>query len=83
MNNLAIKIGLFTKEELMKATNNISYGKAVGLEEISAEVWKIDDFKEFLIESCNRIYFQKPIVSWTNGCIPPFPKKVEQKTSEE
>ena len=59
----------------MKATNNISYGKAVVLDEIPAGVWKIDDFKEFLLESCNRVYFQEPIVSWTNGCILPFPKK--------
>ena len=29
----------------MKATNNISYGKAVGLDEIPAEVWKLYDFK--------------------------------------
>ena len=59
----------------MKATNNISYGKSVGLDEIPAEVWKLDDFKEFLLESCNRVYFQEPIVSWTNGCILTFPKK--------
>ena len=59
----------------MKATNNISYGKAVGLDEIPAEVWKLYDFKELLLESCNRVYFQEPIVSWTKGCILPFPKK--------
>ena len=35
LNNLDIKIGHFTKEEVMKATNNISYGKAVGLEDNS------------------------------------------------
>ena len=35
------------KEEVMKATNNISYGKAVGLYEIPAEVWKLDEFKDF------------------------------------
>ena len=75
VNNLDIKIDHFTKEEVMKATNNISYGKAVGLDEIPAKVWKLDDFKEFLLESCNRVYFQEPIVSWTNGCILPFPKK--------
>ena len=34
LNNLDIKICHFTKEEVMKATNNISYGKAVGLDEI-------------------------------------------------
>ena len=63
VNNLDIKIGHFTKEEVMKATNNISYGKAVGLDEIPAEVWKLDDFKEFMLESCNCVYFQEPIIS--------------------
>ena len=75
LNNLDIKIGHFTKEEVMKATNNISYGKAVGLDEIPAEVWKLNDFKEFLLESCNHVYFQEPLVSWTNRCILSFPKK--------
>ena len=59
----------------MTATNNISYGKAVGLDDIPAEFLKLDDFKEFLLESCNRVYFHEPIVSWTNGCLLPFPKK--------
>ena len=59
----------------MKATNNILYGKAVSLDEIPAEVWKLDNFKEFLLESCNPVYFQESIVSWTKGCILPFPKK--------
>ena len=49
--------------------------EAVGLDEITVEVWKLDDFKEFLLEYCNSVYFQEPIVSWTNGCILPFPKK--------
>ena len=31
----------------MKATNNVSNGKAVGLDEIPAEVWKLNDFKGF------------------------------------
>ena len=53
--------------------------------EIPAEVWKLDDFNEFLLESCNRVYFQEPIVSWTNVCILPFPKKGEfpSQTTEE
>ena len=33
----------------MKSTHNISYGKAVGLDEIPPEVWKLNDFKEFLL----------------------------------
>ena len=35
---------------------------AIREDEIPAEVWKLDDFKEFLLESCNRVYFQEPIV---------------------
>ena len=56
----------------MKATNNISHGKIVSLDEKPAEVWKL---KEFLLESYIRVNFQKPIVSWTHGFILPFPKK--------
>ena len=54
----------------MKDTDNISYGKAVGLDEIPAEVWKLDDFKDLL-----EFYFQEPIVNWTNRCTLPFHKK--------
>ena len=57
----------------MKAINYILYVKVVGFDEIPAEVWKLDDFKEFLLESCNHDYIHEPIVSWTNGCI--LPKK--------
>ena len=59
----------------MKSKSNISYGKAVVLDEIPVEVWKLDDVKEFLLESSNRVYFHEHIVNWTNGCILPFPKK--------
>ena len=41
--DLNIKKGLFTIEELLKAVKNIQFGKASGLDEIPAEVWKIDD----------------------------------------
>ena len=61
--------------ELSKATKSIQNGKAVGLDEIPAEVWKIDDFQEFLLESCNCVYNQESIRRWREGCILPFPKK--------
>ena len=32
-------------EELLKAVKNIQFGKASGLDEIPAEVWKIDSTK--------------------------------------
>ena len=75
LNKLEIKTGPFTKEEVIKATKHISYGKAVRLDEILAEIWKLAVFKEFLRESCNRVYFQEHIARWTDGCILPFPKK--------
>ena len=56
LNKLEIKTGPFTKEEVIKATKHISYGKAVGLDEIPVEIWKLEDFKEFLLESFNRVY---------------------------
>ena len=39
--DLDIKRGLFTSDELLKATKRIQHGKAVGLDEIPAEIWKI------------------------------------------
>ena len=45
-----------------------------------AEVWKLDDFKEFLLESCNGVYNQDPIENWRKGCILPFPKNGDLST---
>ena len=58
---LDIKTGNFTSEELIKATKNMQNGKATGLDEILVEVWKLHQFQEFLLESCNKIYWQEPI----------------------
>ena len=62
--HLNIETGPFTAPELSKATKSIQNGKAVGLDEIPAEVWKIDDFQEFLLESCNCVYNQESIRRW-------------------
>ena len=64
---LDIKTGLFTSYELTKAIKSIQNGKAVGLDEIPAEVLKL--------ESCNSVYSQETIERWREGCILPFPKK--------
>ena len=72
---LNIETGPITALELSKATKSIQNGKAVGLDEIPAEVWKIDVFQEFLLESCNCVYNQECIKRWREGCILPFPKK--------
>ena len=72
---LDIKTGLFTSYELTKAIKSIQSGKAVGLDEIPAEVWKLEDFQNVLLESCNSVYSQETIERWIEGCILPFPKK--------
>ena len=43
---LDINKGYFTLDELNKSTIIIQNGKAVGLDEIPAEVWKIGEFQE-------------------------------------
>ena len=45
INQLDLQTGLFTAYELIKATKSIQIGKAVGLDEMSAEVWKLDEFQ--------------------------------------
>ena len=72
---LNIKKGPFTMEELLKAVKSIKYGKACGLDEIPVEVWKLKEFHEILLECCNSVYQQEVISSWRKGCILPFPKK--------
>ena len=56
-----------TALELSRATKSIQKGKAVSLDEIPAEVWKIDVFQEFLLESCNCVYNQECIKRWREG----------------
>ena len=72
---LNIKKGLFTMEELLKAVKSIQSGKACGLDEIPAEVWKLAEFHQVLLECCNDVYEQDPINRWREGCLLPFPKK--------
>ena len=72
---LDITTGNFTSEELIKATKSIQNGKATGIDEIPVEVWKLYECQEFLLESCNKVYWQEPIEIWTQGCLLPFPKK--------
>ena len=72
---LDIQTGLFTAYELTKAIKSIQNGKAVGLDKIPAELWKLEDFQNVLLKSCNSIYSQETIERWREGCILPFPKK--------
>ena len=50
---LKIKKGLFTMDELQKAVNSMKNGKACGLDEIPTGVWKLDKFHYTLLELCN------------------------------
>ena len=61
---LNIKKGPFTMEELLKVVKSIKYGKACGLDEIPVEVWKLKEFHEILLECCNSVYQQEVISSW-------------------
>ena len=45
------------------------------MDEIPAEIWKIPELLEILLECCNRVYSQETIQRWTEGCLIPFPKK--------
>ena len=49
--------------------------KAAGLDDIPPEIWKTGAFNDILLDSCNAIYNEHPIVKWMEGCILPFPKK--------
>ena len=72
---LNIKKGNFTMEELKKAVKSTKNRKACGLNKIPAEVWKLPEFHQILLDCCNSVYNQDPIKRWTEGCILPFPKK--------
>ena len=72
---LDIKLGPFNQEELDSVLRKIKNRKAAGLDEIAPEVWKTRQFYDILLRHCNAVYNQNPIDRWTQGCIPPFPKK--------
>ena len=74
-NQLDIKLGQFTQEELDSVLRKIKNRKAAGLDEISPQVWKTREFDDILLQYCNAVYNQNIIDRWTKGCILPFPKK--------
>ena len=73
-NELPIKKGPFSEEELEAVLKKLKNKKAPGLDEIPPEVWKTS-FNDILLKSCNSLYNQSSIQIWTEGCILPFPKK--------
>ena len=74
-NQLNIKLGQFTQEELDSVLRKIKKRKAAGLDEIPLEVWETREFNGILPWHCNAVYNQKTIDKWTKRCILPFPKK--------
>ena len=74
-NQLDIKLGRFTQEELDSVLRIIKNRKAAGLDEILPEAWKTWQFDDILLRHCNAIYNQNTIDRWTKGCMLPFPKK--------
>ena len=70
-----IKLGPFTQEELDSILRKIKNRKAAGLDEIPPEVWNTRQFDYILLRHCNAVYNQNPIDRWMKGCILPFPKK--------
>ena len=74
-NQLGIKLGQFTQEELNPLLRKIRKRKVEGLDEIPSEVRKTREFNDILLRHCNAVYNQNTINRWTKGCILPFPKK--------
>ena len=72
---LDINKGPFTSDEIDKAVRSITNCKAVGIDTISAEVWKLEVFKDILLHFSKSVYNQDPIQRWNEGCLLPFPKK--------
>ena len=72
---LDIKLGWFTQEELDLVLRKMKNRKAAGLDEIPPEVLKTRQFDDILLRHCNAICNQNPIDRWMKGCILPFPKK--------
>jgi len=70
---LDIRTGLFTMDELHAAKKQIKRGKASGLESIPTEVWLLQRITK-LLQACS-VYQKDQITRWTEGCILPFPKK--------
>ena len=70
---LPIETGAFTSEKVLQKMSN---GKAAGLDEIPAELWKTGRFNTLLLEICNGVLLrgEKPS-EWSLSGIVPIPKK--------
>ena len=74
-NQLVIKLGQFTQEELGLVLRKILNRKVAGLDEIPPEAWKTRKFDNILLRYSNAVYNQNTAERWTKGCVLPFSKK--------
>ena len=74
-NQLDIKLGQFTQEELKSVLRKIKNRKAAEFDEIPPEAWKTREFEDILLGHCNAVYNQNIIDRRTKGCILSFSKK--------
>ena len=72
---LDIKLGPFTQEELDLVLRKIKNRKGAELDEIPPVVWKARKFDDILLRHCNVVYNQNPLDRWMKGCTLPVPKK--------
>ena len=73
---LDIKLGPFTQEELDSVVIKIKNMKAAGLDEIPPQVWKTTKFDDILLRHCNAVYNQNPIDRWMKDTYSPSQKRV-------
>ena len=70
-----IKFEQFTQDGLDVVLTKIKIRKAVGLDEIPPEVWKIRKFDDIQLRYSYAVYNQNTTDRWTKGFILPFLKK--------
>ena len=59
---LNIKKGPFIMDALKKAVSCIQNDKACGFDETPVEVWKLNAYHQILLDLCNSVYNQDPVV---------------------
>ena len=81
-NQLDIKLGQFTPEELGLVLRKIINRKAAGLDEITPEVWKRHN-DDKLLRYCNAVYNQNTIDKTEKGLYFPFSQEGWPQNNQE
>ena len=63
MHDLDITKGNFTIDELIPVLEKLKTRKAAGLNDITPETWETGAFNDILLDSCNAVYNEHPIVN--------------------